>query len=69
LLLSYGSERDPAGCSAGTGVRLAVERDPIITAKEVASLDHISGGRFEFGVDAGWDREEMRTTAQSCVPG
>ena len=37
-----------------------IERDPIVTAKEVASIDHISGGRFEFGVGAGWNREEMR---------
>lgn len=44
----------------GTGICLVVERDPIITAKEVASLDHISGGRFEFGVGAGWNRGEMR---------
>jgi probable F420-dependent oxidoreductase len=44
----------------GTGVCLVVERDPITTAKEVASLDHLSGGRFEFGVGAGWNREEMR---------
>jgi probable F420-dependent oxidoreductase len=44
----------------GTGICLVVERDPITTAKEVASLDHLSGGRFEFGVGAGWNREEMR---------
>ncbi|MEA2408677.1 MAG: hypothetical protein QOE69_2796 [Thermoleophilaceae bacterium] len=44
----------------GTGVCLVIERDPIITAKEVATLDHISGGRFLFGVGAGWNREEMR---------
>jgi probable F420-dependent oxidoreductase len=44
----------------GTGVCLVIERDPIITAKEVASLDQISGGRVEFGVGAGWNREEMR---------
>jgi probable F420-dependent oxidoreductase len=44
----------------GTGICLVNERDPIITAKEVASLDSISGGRFEFGVGAGWNREEMR---------
>jgi probable F420-dependent oxidoreductase len=44
----------------GSGICLAVERDPIITAKEVASVDHLSGGRFEFGVGAGWNREEMR---------
>jgi len=44
----------------GTGVCLVIERDPITTAKEVATLDHISGGRFLFGVGAGWNREEMR---------
>jgi probable F420-dependent oxidoreductase len=44
----------------GTGICLVVERDPIITAKEVASLDLISEGRVEFGVGAGWNREEMR---------
>lgn len=43
----------------GTGVCLVVERDPITTAKEVASVDHLSGGRFLFGVGAGWNREEM----------
>jgi probable F420-dependent oxidoreductase len=44
----------------GTGICLVIERDPIITAKETASLDLLSGGRFEFGVGAGWNREEMR---------
>src|SRR5919107_26264 len=44
----------------GSGVCLVVERDPITTAKEVASVDRISGGRFEFGIGAGWNREEMR---------
>jgi probable F420-dependent oxidoreductase len=44
----------------GSGVCLLIERDPIVTAKEVASLDHLSGGRFEFGVGIGWNREEMR---------
>jgi probable F420-dependent oxidoreductase len=43
----------------GTGVALVVERDPLITAKEVASLDLISGGRMIFGVGVGWNREEM----------
>jgi probable F420-dependent oxidoreductase len=43
----------------GTGVCLVVERDPIVTAKAVASLDRLSGGRFLFGVGAGWNREEM----------
>jgi probable F420-dependent oxidoreductase len=43
----------------GSGICLVVERDPITTAKEVASVDKLSGGRFEFGVGAGWNREEM----------
>jgi probable F420-dependent oxidoreductase len=43
----------------GSGICLLVERDPITTAKEVASVDFLSGGRFEFGVGAGWNREEM----------
>jgi probable F420-dependent oxidoreductase len=43
----------------GTGINLIVERDPITTAKEVASVDLISGGRFIFGVGAGWNLEEM----------
>ncbi len=44
----------------GTGVCLAYQRDPIIMAKEVATLDLLSGGRFLFGVGGGWNREEMR---------
>jgi probable F420-dependent oxidoreductase len=43
----------------GSGICLLIERDPIITAKEVASIDFLSGGRVEFGVGAGWNREEM----------
>jgi probable F420-dependent oxidoreductase len=43
----------------GTGICLVVERDPIVTAKEVATLDLLSGGRFLFGVGGGWNREEM----------
>jgi len=43
----------------GTGICLVVQRDPIHTAKQVASLDRISGGRFLFGVGAGWNEEEM----------
>lgn len=42
-----------------TGICLVIERDPIHTAKEVASVDHVSGGRFIFGVGGGWNREEM----------
>ena len=44
----------------GTGICLVIERDPIVTAKEVASLDRLSNGRFLFGVGAGWNLEEMR---------
>jgi probable F420-dependent oxidoreductase len=43
----------------GTGICLVIERDPIILAKEVASLDFISDGRFLFGIGGGWNREEM----------
>ncbi|MFL5869662.1 MAG: LLM class F420-dependent oxidoreductase [Solirubrobacterales bacterium] len=44
----------------GTGVCLVIERDPIVTAKAVASVDRLSGGRMLFGVGAGWNAEEMR---------
>ncbi|WP_241432140.1 LLM class F420-dependent oxidoreductase [Ilumatobacter nonamiensis] len=43
----------------GTGICLVAQRDPIHTAKEVASLDRISGGRMLFGVGYGWNKEEM----------
>ena len=43
----------------GTGICLVAERDPIVTAKEVATLDLLSGGRFVFGIGYGWNREEM----------
>src|ERR1700674_2241280 len=43
----------------GTGIALVPQRDPIVTAKSVASLDHLSGGRFVFGVGGGWNVEEM----------
>ena len=43
----------------GTGVCLVMQRDPIITAKEVASVDHLSGGRFIFGIGGGWNEDEM----------
>ena len=43
----------------GLGVCLVIERDPIVLAKEVASLDHISGGRVLFGGGGGWNKEEM----------
>jgi probable F420-dependent oxidoreductase len=44
----------------GTAICLLIERDPITTAKAVASLDRLSGGRMLFGVGAGWNLEEMR---------
>jgi probable F420-dependent oxidoreductase len=44
----------------GTAICLLVERDPITTAKEVASVDRLSGGRMIFGVGAGWNLEEMK---------
>ena len=43
-----------------TGIALLIQRDPIITAKEAASVDLISEGRFVFGVGAGWNIEEVR---------
>jgi len=43
-----------------TGIALLIQRDPIHAAKETASIDLISGGRFIFGVGAGWNIEEMR---------
>jgi len=44
----------------GTAICLVIQRDPILLAKEVASVDRLSGGRFLFGVGAGWNLEEMR---------
>ena len=43
----------------GTGICLIPERDPIVTAKCVASLDQLSGGRVVFGIGGGWNVEEM----------
>ena len=43
----------------GTGIALVAQRDPIVMAKEVASLDHLSGGRVTIGIGFGWNREEM----------
>jgi probable F420-dependent oxidoreductase len=43
----------------GTGICLVIERDPIITAKEVATLDRLSDGRVIFGIGGGWNAEEM----------
>ncbi len=43
----------------GTGISLVTERDPILMAKQVASLDFLSNGRLQLGVGAGWNAEEM----------
>jgi len=43
----------------GTGITLVAQRDPIWLAKEVATLDHLSNGRFLFGIGYGWNIEEM----------
>jgi probable F420-dependent oxidoreductase len=42
----------------GTGICLIAQRDPIVLAKEVATLDYLSGGRFNFGVGFGWNKAE-----------
>src|SRR6186997_958151 len=43
----------------GTGIALLTQRDPIVTAKVVSSIDQLSGGRFLFGVGNGWNQDEM----------
>ena len=43
----------------GTGICLVVERDVLTLAKEIASIDRLSGGRFILGIGAGWNAEEM----------
>jgi probable F420-dependent oxidoreductase len=43
----------------GTGIALLAERDPIVTAKEVATLDHCSDGRIHLGIGYGWNIEEL----------
>jgi probable F420-dependent oxidoreductase len=43
----------------GTGILLPAQRDPLVTAKAVASLDHVSGGRAALGVGFGWNEDEM----------
>ena len=42
-----------------TGICLIAQRDPIQTAKQIATLDQISNGRFLFGIGAGWNADEM----------
>ncbi|WP_157253428.1 TIGR03619 family F420-dependent LLM class oxidoreductase [Nonomuraea typhae] len=43
----------------GTGILLAAQREPIVTAKAVATLDHLSGGRVVLGIGFGWNVEEI----------
>jgi len=43
----------------GTGVMLPAQREPLVTAKAIATLQNLSGGRFEFGVGFGWNEDEM----------
>jgi probable F420-dependent oxidoreductase len=43
----------------GTGVALVAQHDPIALAKEIATVDHLSGGRFVLGIGYGWNHEEM----------
>jgi probable F420-dependent oxidoreductase len=54
-VVAYVTER----IKVGSGVCLITQRDPIVTAKEVAAIDRISAGRFLFGIGAGWNIEEM----------
>jgi probable F420-dependent oxidoreductase len=49
----------------GTGIALIPQRDPIVTAKCVSSLDQLSGGRFIFGIGGGWNVEEMENHGAS----
>ena len=51
----------------GTGICLVIERDPITLAKEIATLDRLSNGRFVFGIGAGWNREEMENHGADYV--
>ncbi len=43
----------------GTGVMLPAQREPLVTAKAIATLQNLSGGRFDFGVGFGWNEDEM----------
>ena len=47
------------GLRVGTAILLVAQRDPIVTAKAAASLDHVSGGRFTLGIGVGWNEDEM----------
>ena len=49
----------PTNLKFGTGIALITQRDPIVTAKMVSSIDQLSGGRFLFGVGNGWNQDEI----------
>ena len=67
--LSRRPRQSPVRSGSARASCLVTERDPIVTAKAVASLDLVSGGRFDFGIGAGWNAEEMRsTTAPASRP-
>src|SRR5271154_2366265 len=53
----------------GTGICLVPQRDPIDTAKAIATLDVLSRGRFEFGNGGGWTREEMENQGAQSAAG
>ena len=59
LFTWWGAAPATTKLKVGTGVCLVVQRDPIQTAKQVATLDQVSGGRFLFGIGGGWNAEEM----------
>ena len=50
----------------GTGITLIPERHPLLLAKEVATLDYVSEGRFLFGIGAGWHKEETEIMSSTC---
>ena len=52
----------------GTGICLIPQHDPIVTAKSVASLDQLSGGRFILAMGGGWNVEEMENHGASTIP-
>ena len=49
----------------GTGICLVAQREPLVTAKAVATLDQLSGGRFEFGIGFGWNQDELEDPIQA----
>ena len=51
----------------GTGIALVVQRDPIVTAKMVSTIDQLSQGRFLFGVGNGWNRDEIENHGTSFL--